>query len=124
MVVVVTRDVAPRFRGFLASCMLEVAPGVYTSPHMTAAVRQRVWTVLDGWWAELREGSVLMTWRDRNAPGGQAVATLGWPPKILSIVDGIHLVRRNLTIEEEASLKKHIEIVVTDDVPDTPVSGD
>ena len=35
MVVIVTRDVADRFRGFLASCMLEIAPGVYTAPRMS-----------------------------------------------------------------------------------------
>ena len=32
MCVIVTRDVPARFRGFLASCMLEIAPGVYTQP--------------------------------------------------------------------------------------------
>ena len=31
MTVVVTRDVEPRYRGFLASAMLEIAPGVYVS---------------------------------------------------------------------------------------------
>ncbi|TVR13365.1 MAG: type I-E CRISPR-associated endoribonuclease Cas2, partial [Planctomycetota bacterium] len=28
MTIVVTNDVADRYRGFLASCMLEIAPGV------------------------------------------------------------------------------------------------
>ena len=42
MTVVVTRNVPGRYRGFLASCMLEVAPGVYTNPGMTRAVRERV----------------------------------------------------------------------------------
>lgn len=32
LTVVVTRDVTERFRGFLASTMLEVAPAVYISP--------------------------------------------------------------------------------------------
>ena len=49
MTVVVTRNVAPRYRGFLASVMLEIAPGVYTSPRMSRAVRERVWEVLTGW---------------------------------------------------------------------------
>ncbi|MEL6317336.1 MAG: type I-E CRISPR-associated endoribonuclease Cas2e, partial [Pseudomonadota bacterium] len=31
MTVIVTRDVAPRIRGFLASLALEIAPGVYTA---------------------------------------------------------------------------------------------
>lgn len=46
MTLAVTRDVAARFRGFLASCMLEIAPGVYTSPKMNRAVRERVWSVV------------------------------------------------------------------------------
>lgn len=39
LVVIVTRDVAYRYRGFLASVMLEVAPAVYISPRMSPAVR-------------------------------------------------------------------------------------
>ncbi|MEO0813153.1 MAG: type I-E CRISPR-associated endoribonuclease Cas2e, partial [Myxococcota bacterium] len=38
MTVIVTRNVPMRFRGFLASCMLEIAPGVYTSPGMNRGV--------------------------------------------------------------------------------------
>jgi CRISPR-associated protein Cas2 len=36
---VVTRDVADRFRGFLASVMLEASPNVFVSPRMTKGVR-------------------------------------------------------------------------------------
>ena len=32
MTMVVTRNVAPRYHGFLTSVMLEMAPGVYTGP--------------------------------------------------------------------------------------------
>ena len=63
MTVVVTRDVPERFRGFLASCMLEIAPGVYTAPDMTRAVRERVWVVLDDWHSTARTGGIVMTWR-------------------------------------------------------------
>ena len=45
MTVVVTTALPDRFRGFLASCMCEVAPGVFTSPNMSDGVRQRVWGV-------------------------------------------------------------------------------
>jgi CRISPR-associated protein Cas2 len=96
MTVVVTRDVPPRSRGFLASCMLEIAPGVYTSPQMSAGVRDRVWTVLSDWHAAENAGSVAMTWPDVDAPGGQRVLLLGEPPKDLWDVDGIILVRREL----------------------------
>ena len=56
MCVIVTRDVPARFRGFLASCMLEIAPGVYTQPDMSVSVRERVWTVLSDWCGLLRPG--------------------------------------------------------------------
>ena len=46
---VVTRDVEARYRGFLTSIMLEVAPGVYVAPDLSAGVRRRVWDVLSGW---------------------------------------------------------------------------
>lgn len=46
MTVVVTRNVEERYRGFLASCMLEIAAGVYTGPRMTTGVRDRVWIAL------------------------------------------------------------------------------
>ena len=65
MTVVVTRNAPDRYRGFLASCMLELAPGVYTSPQMSKAVRDRVWAVCCEWAGALPDdGGVLMTWRD------------------------------------------------------------
>jgi len=102
MTVVVTVDVAARFRGFLASCMLEIAPGVYTAPRMTRAVRERVWSILDEWHGELGGGGIVMTWRDVGLPGGQGVAMLGAPPKELHDADGIFLARRVLTSTGEA----------------------
>lgn len=77
MTIVVTRDVAARFRGFLASCMLEIAPGVYTAPKMNRAVRERVWEVLKDWFGELGGGGIVMTWLEPHAPGGQQIAVLG-----------------------------------------------
>ena len=38
MTVVVTINVEARYREFLASAMLEIAPGVYTSPQMTSGI--------------------------------------------------------------------------------------
>ena len=95
MTVIVTRDVAPRFRGFLASCMLEIAPGVYTAPDMTAGVRQRVVTVLRDWFGELGGGGIVITWRDKSSPGGQAVETLGDAPKTIIDHEGLHIVKRS-----------------------------
>ena len=99
MTVVVTVDVAARFRGFLASCMLEIAPGVYTSPRMTRAVRERVWNVLEEWHDELGTGGIVMTWRDTSLTGGQGVLLLGSTPKELHNADGIFLARRRIDPE-------------------------
>lgn len=96
MTLVVTRDVQPRFRGFLASCMLEIAPGVYTSPAMTRAVRERVWDVLSDWFASTSQGQIVMTWPESSAPSGQRFNLLGDPPKDLYDANGVILVRRDL----------------------------
>lgn len=73
MTVIVTRNVEDRYRGFLTSCMLEIAPGVYTGPRMSVSVRERVWRVLGEWHAGLRRGSIIMTWREPSVAGGQGV---------------------------------------------------
>ena len=96
MCVVVTRDVKTRFRGFLASCMLEIAPGVYTQPDMSAGVRARVWSVLSDWWSANDQGSVVMTWAAPNSAERQGVAFLGEPPKELVEYDGVYIVRSEL----------------------------
>jgi len=94
MCVIVTRDVPARFRGFLASCMLEIAPGVYTQPDMSAAVRERVWKVLRDWWIHYTQGSVVMTWAAPATDERQQVATLGEPAKELIDYEGMYVVRR------------------------------
>lgn len=91
---VVTRDVEDRYRGFLTSVMLEIAPGVYVSPRMSQGVRERVWLVLTDWWEALGRGSVVMVWRDRSAAGHLRIETLGEPPKEIVDADGILLVKR------------------------------
>jgi len=95
MVVIVTRNVPDRFRGFLASCMLEIAPGVYTGPGMSKGVRERVWSVLEEGWSSFRcDGSVVMTWQQKNEPGGQGLRQLGLPPHEFVEFDGTVLIRR------------------------------
>jgi CRISPR-associated protein Cas2 len=96
MTVVVTRDVEDRYRGFLSSVMLELAPGVYTGPRLSRGVRERVWQVLSDWHGELRRGAIVMTWRETTAPGGQGVLMLGETRRMLIDVDGVLLVRREL----------------------------
>ncbi|MFZ0209596.1 MAG: type I-E CRISPR-associated endoribonuclease Cas2e [Roseiarcus sp.] len=94
MTLVVTRDVADRYRGFLASIMPEVAPGVYVAPDLSKAVRQRIQTVLTEWWRTLPGGSVVMGWKDDSAPGRLGIATLGLPPVTLADLDGMLVVRQ------------------------------
>ncbi|WP_062195601.1 type I-E CRISPR-associated endoribonuclease Cas2e [Caldimonas taiwanensis] len=94
MTVVVTRNVSARVRGFLASAMLELAPGVYSAPRLSPAVRSRIWDVLEAWFPNEREASIVMLWQERNMPGGQTVRSLGSPPIELTEVDGLILARR------------------------------
>ena len=94
MAMVVTRNVEDRYRGFLTSIMLEVAPGVYVSPNLSAGVRIRLWDVLSDWWATLGSGSIVLVWVDKKATGSLRIATLGDPPKEIVDADGILLVRR------------------------------
>lgn len=93
LAVIVTRDVADRFRGFLASVMLEVAPTVYVSPRMIKGVRERTWKVLTAWHDAEPCGSVVMVWRDNNETGGVGLAHLGDPPKELVEMDGMWVAR-------------------------------
>lgn len=94
MTVLVTRNASARVRGFLASVMLEIAPGVYSSPRISPAVRSRIWTVLAGWHPYESTSSIVMLWQERSEPGGQAVCTLGTPPIEFVNVDGLVLARR------------------------------
>ena len=83
----------PATGGFLASAMLEIAPGVYTSPNMTGGIRERIWAVLSEWYSQLGQGSIVMTWRDPAAVSEQEVRTLGESPKEIVDADGVYLVK-------------------------------
>lgn len=95
MTLLVTRDVADRYRGFLASVMPQVAPGVYVAPALSRGVRLRIWAVLTDWWATLPGGSIILAWKDADAPGGLGLAVLGAPPVELADLDGMLAVRRD-----------------------------
>lgn len=94
MTVVVTRNVSARVRGFLASAMLELAPGVYSAPRISTAVRDRVWGVLEDWFPGEQDASLIMIWQERDVPGGLAARTLGSPRIDFVNVDGLILARR------------------------------
>lgn len=88
---VITSNVENRYRGFLSSLMLEVAPGVYVSSCINAGVRDRIWNVLSGWYSFLGQGSLIMIWPDKAAPGQLQIHSLGPPIKHLVDVDHISL---------------------------------
>lgn len=108
MTMVVTRNVPDRFRGFLASCMCEIAPGVYTAPRMTAAVRRRVWRVLASWFMDGEDQAVVMTWPDSRLAGGQRVRTLGVPRQYLHDHHGIYLARRGIDENTREALEAEL----------------
>lgn len=94
MTIAVTRNVSPRIRGFLASSMLELAPGVYSAPRLSPAVRDRIWAVLEEWFLAEKDASIVLVWADANMPGGQNVKTLGLPPVELVELDGLIVAHR------------------------------
>ncbi len=103
LTVVITRDVEDRYRGFLGSAMLELAPGVYAQPRMSAGVRGRIWTVLEEWHTRLRRGSIVMCWAESVSAGGLGLLVLGEPPKEVLAHEGILLVRRALPSRRTAT---------------------
>lgn len=106
MTVAVTRNAAPRVRGFLVSVMLEVAPGVFTAPRMNKAVRERVQRVLWGWEECFGlDRGVLLTWPDAGAPRGQGLWIVGDPPTELVDHDGVVMARKGLSKELRGSLE-------------------
>lgn len=104
MTVLVTRNVKDRTRGFLGSCMCEIAPGVYVAPRMSKAVRERVWLVMSDWFDDGEDTSIVLTWPEPSQPGGQAVRTLGAGGRALHDHDGVVLARGELTATELRSL--------------------
>jgi len=92
---IATRNVSDRLRGFLASSLLEVGPGIYFGARLSPAVRDRIWSVVEGAWGSETEASVVMVWRDQKLPCEHAVKTLGTPPVSLVEHDGIILTHRH-----------------------------
>lgn len=94
MTILVTRNAPERVRGFLTSCMCEIAPGVYTAPRMNPRVRERVWEVVKAWLQGVPDGSAVMSWPDGAEIGGQAILTFGTPRIELREHCGIYLACR------------------------------
>lgn len=102
--IIVTRNVSDRVRGFLASSLLELVPGVYCGARTTSAVRQRLWDVLEDWFPAERDASIVMLWREPSVPGEQAVRILGAPPVDLVEHEGVILTRRPAPLVGDGTL--------------------
>ncbi len=94
MTVVVTRDVDDRYRGFLCSVMVEIAPCVYVTNHLNKRSREHVQQVRRDWHALLQRGSICMAWQDPTAPTGLQVWSVGLPPRTPLLLDATLITRR------------------------------
>ena len=94
LTVLITRDVEDRYRGFLASALLELAPGVYASPYLGAKSREQIWKVVSDWHAQLQRGSLTLIYPDRQSDGGLNVRHLGTPPRHPIRIEGVLLTRQ------------------------------
>lgn len=104
LTVLITRDVDDRYRGFLSSAMLEIAPGVYASPHLSARARDKIWGVLSDWHSKLGRGAITLVYPDGKADGGMAVRSLGCPPRVPVLLDGVLLMIRENPNQSPAAL--------------------
>lgn len=95
LTVIITRDVQERYRGFLRSVMLEVDPGVYVSPQLSHAARERLWEVMDRWHKALSRGSIIMIWSDRKYAGNIGMKFLGITRKEFVETDNLLLTRKD-----------------------------
>ena len=94
MLTVVISDTAPRLHGFLASCLTEIAPGVFVGSGFSPAIRERLRSVLARWHAARPQGSVVIVWRSPAAAAGLESVTLGNPRLRLVDLDGLPTTRR------------------------------
>jgi CRISPR-associated protein Cas2 len=120
MTIAVTRNTPNRFNGFLASCMQEIAPGVYVAPVMKKSVRERLWNVMMDWNELLPDdGGVVFFWRDADAPSGLQIRLLGWPKKEFVDHEGMWLTLRDLTEAHDVE-----ELLEQADVDEAPIDED
>ena len=94
LTVLITRDVEDRYRGFLASTMLEASAGVYISKSLTPRARDKVWKVVTDWHATLGRGSLTLIYPDSACAGGLAVKSAGTPTRRPVPIDGALLMLR------------------------------
>lgn len=117
MTIAVTRNTPDRYNGFLASCMQEIAPGVYAAPRMKKSVRERVWDVMMEWESLMdADAGVVLFWKSRSAPSGMGMRLLGWPKKDLVEHEGLWLTIRDLTAAHD--IDRLHDLAGADETPD------
>lgn len=121
MTLIITRNLPGRFHGFLASCLLEVAPGVYATPRLRKAVRERLWTVMSKWISEIPEdGGLLLVYPDKSAPSRIGMVSLGWPKRDFIDLDGVWLANTPLTAANDLQeLNALRDAIYAPETPDT-----
>lgn len=83
-----------RFKGFLASVMLEIAPNTFVAPRFKRAALDRVWEVLRDWHAAAPEGYVIALIGSSEPRGVPEIRTLGLPPRTILEQDEMLLLLR------------------------------
>ncbi len=96
MTVIITRDVEERYRGFILSCMPEIAPGIYASANLNQGIRERLWFVVSDWHRQAGRGSISMIHEEKTSPSGLHIKSVGEPAKELIDFDGFYVsLKRN-----------------------------
>ena len=90
----VISNVEDRYRGFLSSHGLEVAPSVFFMPVISSGVRDRVIDVVRSWHEELGNGSILFAYPKSGGPGAMCFVWLGRERRDLVEHEGLLLLRR------------------------------
>lgn len=87
MLVIVTENVPPRLRGFLAKWLLEIRAGVYVGDY-SIKVRSFLWDKVQN---EIGDGNAIISWSTNNE-SGYDFDTCGENRRIPIDVDGFKLV--------------------------------
>lgn len=87
MLVIVTENVPPRLRGYLAKWLLEIRAGVYVGNY-SQKVRKMLWANVE---LNAEIGNAIMAWSANNE-GGYEFLTWGENRRIPIDVDGMNLV--------------------------------
>lgn len=102
MLVIVTENVPPRLRGYLAKWLLEIRAGVYVGDY-SQKVRDMLWENLE---KNVTLGNAIMSWSSNNEAGYEFL-TCGENRRIPIDVDGMNLVSF-LPIEQDEDGKSKL----------------